>query len=428
MQKKIFEITLIVWLFPCKIKELGVLLMKKFLHSQKPALPYLIAAFLFVFLGQWTIAMASRGNTNTLSALILIQGFFFGFTYILSKFSDILLKKNDYLLPVLTFNGLIGGIFWLIFRFFGQYILLILYAYDNDWWRNATNYFRAMSPFVFLGLLIISFIKVLLRKNKWLQVLVVAVLSAIFQNRLTHFYLFQRFRGITHVGYAHVYSLIFMLVLVIIVAKNDIPLDFSDFFAKIKKTFTYSFKSMVQELLQGFFFIFFINGMVARLGSRDLFGVYALILAAFFIARLPSLVYSFLLPKYPDEYFFSNGLQISIGFYLIISLVFFAYPLDYIHHFTINNYVLSRFPLYINVAMLYFIATPVMDLYKFRLKVLGQNKFVMLATIIVNFIFIGVLFYLKNAYNINFIGYLGVFGLNNLLLMILFVLKLKKVS
>jgi len=341
-----------------------------------------------------------------------------------------------YISSIFYLSIIIGIAFMLIILLFGREILRIVYGFTGDLLGTATIYLFIMSPYILFTLLSFVFTNLLKIEKKTNHIFYVSMFTALLQVALSYIFINGELGisplGVLGSGLASIVSLIFMVIIYFINLKGILLGSIKNAPRKMKFLLFKSIPMVLQECCEGILFIIAFEGVVARLGVNIL-ATYAIIGQGLMIARLPTLMYGNAVTVFASE---ANGRKSSKGVFQIGRITLFSSLMMYLgvisliwilkdsffQFFTNDPSVFQLMPSMLPIIFIVMVVSPLYEISKYLLQSLERSTTVFTLTISINTIVMIIILILMDSDKLNFTRLYSLYGINFLVLGILFTL------
>ena len=385
-----------------------------------------------VLIGQISLHFAVDNSNAALSGISVIQNFLFAFGGILSfnirgakafynkeyqRFKNLL--KSSLLIDI----G-IGLSFILFCLGLSRPFLKVFYGFDGQLLELSTTYFKIMSPYILLTLLIFLFSNLLKIEKKTKPIFWIGTLSSVL-DVLLNYYLVPLL-GIRGAAISSILSLLVIVLGYFIFVKSLVFQALQEASTSKLELIRFGIPLSIQEILESVLFIMAFDAFMGRQGLRIL-SIYAVVSQLFAIVRTPAFMYAgsiaIFLPearKKEDEKaliatIFRNSYAVIFIFACLVTV--FSNPFAHFLSDEVIDNVLP-FTLYTVVVMG---ATPLYESSKMLLQSNDDEQWVLKITSIVNILSILILLVLQLMGKQTYQSLYGIYGLSLIVLSILFI-------
>lgn len=420
-------------------------MIKQFKEINLYVLPLIATNLLQVIIGQFSLAIATNNSKEILSAISVIQNFLFAFGGILGAFSlafnilgsraaaegqekkfKNLIKSSFYL------DCLIGGVFFVVSILFGSIILHVVYGFHGNLLSTASLYLAIMSPYIFLTLLMFLFSNLLKIERKTSHIFFINTASGLVELGLC--YILVPHFGIIGAGIAAILSLIFIVAIYFWDIKLLMLSAMKEHVNSRKVLLKLGLPLAVQEIFESVIFIVIFDAFMSRLGLRVL-SIYAIVLQLFSIVRLPAYMYGGATAVFIPEARKNNRVKSfililsgsSMLLYLILGGLASKFSGVFASLFLHSGGGLSLHP-YLEITILLMVFSPLYEISKTFLQSSDCEKFVVTCTVVINILCVLILIGFQFAKKQSYASLFSVYGLNLLILSVIFIGKMKKIG
>ncbi|EMC41853.1 MATE family efflux transporter [Streptococcus mutans] len=390
-----------------------------------------------VLIGQISLHFAVDNSNAALSGISVIQNFLFAFGGILGAFSlsfNIRGAKAFYNKEYQRFKNLlkssllidigIGLSFILFCLGLSRPFLKVFYGFDGQLLELSTTYFKIMSPYILLTLLIFLFSNLLKIEKKTKPIFWIGTLSSVL-DVLLNYYLVPLL-GIRGAAISSILSLLVIVLGYFIFVKSLVFQALQEASTSKLELIRFGIPLSIQEILESVLFIMAFDAFMGRQGLRIL-SIYAVVSQLFAIVRTPAFMYAgsiaIFLPearKKEDEKaliatIFRNSYAVIFIFACLVTI--FSNPFAHFLSDEVIDNVLP-FTLYTVVVMG---ATPLYESSKMLLQSNDDEQWVLKITSIVNILSILILLVLQLMGKQTYQSLYGIYGLSLIVLSILFI-------
>ena len=340
----------------------------------------------------------------------------------------------------LVLNTFIGLFFFVLFVAFSRPLFSIIYGFEGNMLDMAVVYSRIMSVYMFIQLLLFcfgAFFKI--KKNtKWI---LVANLSAALLNLLLDFiFIIGLGFGIRAAAISNVVAKLVSLCIYLWLCRNEIKISLAKF-AIYKKKMISAIKNSIplmgQEVLEGSVFSLTILAIIARIGYYQLTAYIILTLILRFV-MMPAYMYGSAIltlvsqidgEREKEKYTLlpKVGLALSFIIFAVAAILVFVFRNLLPDLITNNVYAADIASFFIIFMILVGLCELVGIVYKYSLQVLGQAKFVLYGTAIVNLVAAIVLLATTQVLNLGLYGVFIALFLNYTVVSAMYILKYGKI-
>jgi len=316
------------------------------------------------------------------------------------------------------FLNIIVGLFFLAVLFlFCRPLFSILYGFDGYMLDIAVSYARIMSVYLLLQLLLFSFGALFkIKKNtKW--ILYISSFAMILNLLLDFALVIGLGMGVRAAAINNVAAKVVSLAIYIFLCRKEVNISMSRiaiYKAKMMSTLKSSIPLMGQEVLAGSVFTLAITAIIARIGEYHLAAYLILILIISF-AMMPVYMYGSAILTLTSQIESTTdkdsylklpkvGLIISASIYISVAILFYIFR-DLLPSFITSNIdvieVTSMFLVYITFARLFDVVSTT---YKYSLQVVGEAKFILYRTALINLFAVIILVITTMVFNLGLYG------------------------
>jgi Na+-driven multidrug efflux pump len=396
------------------------------------------------------LSIIVRNSTETLGALSVIQSFLSAMGGLLGAANLAFNIKgakalgaedeegfSELLKSSLTLNVIIGGAFMIFALLFGYPLLRYFYGLHGATLELATNYLFVMSPCILLTVFtftLANLIKVE-KKTKW--VLYISLLTDVLE-----IYLYIKLvplYGVIGAGFATILGLVLNVVLYAIITRERL-LRSLKFRAKRKlELIRLATPLMGQEILESVIFIMVFEALIARLGVESL-AIYAIVALSLVFLKMAGYMYAGSLNIFLGEaigggenrsgkraVIFAAGLSAMVS-YVVIAVVLLWNMTSFSSFFSKDARIVGQMPQVCLVIFIAMIAFPLYEISKYALQTSGQENFVVRLTGIINIASLAVMILGSVLKVTNLIELNVLYGLNLLVLSLIFIYRLIKIK
>ena len=341
----------------------------------------------------------------------------------------------------LLLNIVIGTLFFLITILFSRPLFAMLYGFDGYMLDTAVSYGNIMSVYLLLQLLMFSFgaLFKIKRNTKW--ILFVSMFTVALNLLLDFIFVIGLGFGVRAIAISNVSTKAIALVIYAILCRKELKISFDKFVIYKKKaisTVKNSIPLMGQEVLEGSVFTLTVIAIIARVGDYHLTAYLSLGLIISF-AMMPVYMYGsailtlvsqikpniesyryVLLPKV--------ALFLSLAIFLVCAILFYFFRDTLTAIITGREEVVVIASSFMLVMLIITFFEVISTVYKYSLQVIGQAKFVLYLTAIINLVSVSILIFTTQIFNIGLYGVFICLLVNHSASAILYVRKYRKIN
>ena len=402
----------------------------------KFAIPLLLQMITSYFIGATDVVIVSNISVESLNATSLIVSLLETIAGVLGAITvtlNILLGKSlgnkdeqkfsfEFFTSIFL-SVVIGMVSCILIFLFGKNVLIILYNLDNKTLIQAIKYLQPMTFYVLLQLIIFAYTSTCKVLNKTKIILYISFLSSILDVSLDYIFVLGKFgmpkMGIIFVGYSTTLTMFLSILAYAYLLKDQLKFDFKrliDYFKNALIHFRMSITLILQEIVDGSVYGFFVNMILVRLGKIDYAGYVIIntIIGFLFIYKYVygSAALSMIsiesgttnkedILKYPK---YSSGLSLILYFIGAIFIIFFNENI--VGLFTNNKDIILIVKTYIIFFIIINSISCISYSYKLGLQAINKAKFVLYISIFLDILAIVFMFITIIIFRLSYIGLL----------------------
>lgn len=341
----------------------------------------------------------------------------------------------------LILNLIIGIVFFIGASIFKVPILKLFYGLDGQILYEAVRFLNIYSLSLGINLVLFvfsSYFKII-NKTKWIfyGALIANLCNLIFDYIL----IFGKFgfpkMGVVGNAIGTVLALLINVCIYLYGVKNEniLRIKIKNFFNMTKKLVKLSIPLMGQEFLEGTLFVIGLTAIVSRLGVIEV-SVFNLIFLVISVVIVPMHAYSTVALTLVSQEKMPNikhiipklCMQMGVVLYFVISCVIVFFRSEFAMFVTDDIYVVPIATLLVPLAVSVQIFNYVHSIYKYVLQGVGQEKWVLKISTVINVISMSLIILLTHIIDLNLTGvYIGI-GINYLILSVMFYLKFLNIN
>lgn len=390
-----------------------------------------------LIINQLSLHFAVNDSSIALSGISIIQNLLFAVGGILGAFSlsfnikgarafadNNMQRFRNLLKSSLLIDLIIGIIFFVLCLIFGQAFLKYFYGFDGELLLKSTIYLRIMSPYILLTLLTFLLSNLLKVEKKTKPIFAIGLFSSII-DVLLNYYLVP-ILGISGAAISAIFSL---TIIVLGYFYFVYPLLLTSLKTKSttkKELISFGFPLAIQEILESVIFIMIFDALMGRQGLKIL-SIYAVISQLFSIVRMPAFIYSGAISIFIPEaqkdgqsknlmlLIYRNAYLMCIIFAIILTLCSNIFAHFFSSQITTNIIPLTMY------TMIVMGITPLYESSKMLLQSVGDERWVVKITSIINIASISILLLIQILNWQSYQSMYMVYGLSLVLLSIKFI-------
>lgn len=346
--------------------------------------------------------------------------------------------KNNFSTNIII-SILVGLVFFFITLKLGNPILKGMYNLKGDVLKEALTYLYIFSLSLGLNMILFTFSSYFKIVDKTKYILYGNITASVSNVVFDYILIFGHFgfpkMGIKGNAIGSILALMLNILIYIIAVRHDgiFKIAKAKFKETIKETITVSLPLMGQEILESTLLIMVINSILSTIGMLEV-SIYNLLLTIVSIASMPMYSYSQASLTIISENLGARDyknikktpgvcLLLAVLFYMILSAVFLMFK-NYLPAVITNDVQLIEssiiyMPL-VFLTNIFFIPSTV---YKYSLQGIGDEKWVFLSSVVINFTGLFIIFLFSQTLNFKLYGvYIGM-AMNYIVLSIFFYLR-----
>lgn len=344
----------------------------------------------------------------------------------------------DNFISGISISIFIGTLFWLVLFVFGEEILKVIYGLEGILLKESLSYMNLFSMTTCLNMMLFMFSSLFKILNTTKYLFVGNITATITNVILNYILIFGKLSfkpmGVKGAGIASVISLLLNLIIYIVIVYRK-KLIIIDYLLPIKKIWNLglrlirkSLALMGQEILESTLLVVCINAILSRIGILEL-SAYTLLESVVTIVLMPMYSYAsttltLVSKNYGEKQYerisaiprqsLKLALSISLGLAILLIIFRSSIVLLLTNDFDLISYSISYFIIAVG-SCLFSIPN---NIYKYGLQGIGDERWVLLNSIVINLIGVGLIFLFALVLGMGLYGlYLGI-TLNYILLSI----------
>lgn len=308
---------------------------------------------------------------------------------------------NDEMSSSLLLSLYIGVIFIFILNLFCKTILVDMYGLSGEMQKVGDTYFRIMSPYLILQLLLFVFGTRLKLKQQTKWIMIGSLVSNVLDFSIDYVLLFGKLgfpkMDVSAAAISTIFSMLVNLIIYIWVCREDIKIQIHRlrlYHQLMIQHIKESLPLIGQELLEGSIFIVAINAIIIRIGVLEL-TAFLIIRQIIGLIEMPMHMYgSATLTLVSKNYGARNSknikkyLNYSVGIsyclWFVLAIIVIVCK-DYIPQIITNDVETQRYSSQLLIFMiLTYCMVPFVTIYANALRALGKSTFILYSTAMIN--------------------------------------------
>ena len=409
------------------------------------AFPLLANGILGLLIGLINQSMIARISVEAFGAIGAVHGLLFTLAGVFGMSAvafHIYASKNgeqlqEYFRATLFLSIAIGVLAAILLYVFQKPLLIFIYRFDGRVLEYATEYLAIMSLYLAIQLPLFvfsSFFKII-KKTKWIFICstFAALLTVCLNYVLILGNLGFRELGARGAALATIISLSIQLSIYVYLCRKELKLSLPAA-QQLKLLLKESIPLVGQEILEGSLFVIVIQGMIARIGNLELAG-YLLVMPIVNVTLISMYMYGAAVitlvgeNKQPSalKNIPRTALKMTMILFVGLSSLFLMFRYDVAGFISPDLDLVQYAASILLLTLLANLLSPVQNIYKSALQAIGQSRFVLVSTFMVNLFAFLMMLLLNFVWQPSFFWILlGIFINHGLLSTVLFV-KYRKV-
>lgn len=330
-------------------------------------------------------------------------------------------RFNDEMSSSLLLSLYIGIIFIFILNVFCKTIIVDMYGLSGEMQTVGDSYFRIMSPYLVLQLLLFAFGTRLKLKQQTKWIMIGSLVSNVLDFSIDYILLFGKLgffkMDVSVAAISTIFSMFVNLIIYIWICREDIKIQIHRlrlYHQLMIQHIKESVPLIGQELLEGSIFIVAINAIIIRIGVLEL-TAFLMIRQIIGLIEMPMHMYGAATLTLVSKNYGAKNLKnikkylnysvgISYCLWFILAIIVVACK-EYIPQIITSNVETQRYASQLLVSMiLTYCTVPFVTIYANALRALGKSTFILYSTAIINTIVLIIMLLMAEVLHFGIVG------------------------